>query len=113
MRAKMVQKLREILLTRYIGAILVALLCWQALVVLIERVVQTLFWVINDQRDHSALGSRYSAFPWDSLVFSAVSIALFLLAAYALARWLYPADPQPLTQIHGEDEPSTEQPEQS
>ncbi len=68
----MVQKLREILLTRYIGSILVALLCWQALVVVIERVVQTLFWVINDQRG-----------------------------------------PPPLTPVNGEDEPSTEQPEQS
>jgi hypothetical protein len=109
----MVQKLREILLTRYIGSILVALLCWQALVVVIERVVQTLFWVINDQRDRSALGSPHSAFPWDNFVFSGVTITLYLLGAYALARWLYPADPLPLTPVDGGYEPSTEQPEQS
>jgi len=40
----MVEKLREILLTRYIGSILVALLCWQALIVLIENAVRIFFW---------------------------------------------------------------------
>jgi ABC-type sulfate transport system permease component len=87
----MVQKLREILLTRYIGSILIALLCWQPVVVLIENVVRTLFWIIDDQRSHSVLGSSHQPFPWDSLISSAVTIVLYLLIAYSLARWLYPA----------------------
>jgi hypothetical protein len=102
----MVQKLREILLTRYIGSILVAALCWQALIVLIESAVQTLFWVINDQRTHSALESSHPTFRWDNLVFSAVTLTLYLLVAYALAQWLYPADPLPLTPADEEGEPS-------
>jgi uncharacterized membrane protein (DUF4010 family) len=88
----MVEKLREILLTRYIGSILIALLCSQALIVLIERIAQTIFWVINDQRSHSALESSRSSFAWDNLIFSAVTSALYLVVAYVLALWLYPVD---------------------
>jgi len=39
----MVQKLREILLTKYIGSILIALFCWQAAASVIEVVVRTLY----------------------------------------------------------------------
>lgn len=109
----MVQKLREILLTRYIGSILVALLCWQALIVLIENVVRILVWVINDQRAHTAFGSPHPSFPWDTLILSSVSIALYLLTAYLLAQWLYPADPPPSIRTDAADEPSPKLPDPS
>ena len=109
----MFQKLREILLTRYIGSILVALLCWQALIVLIENVVRILFWVINDQRGHTAFGSPHPSFPWDNLILSAVNITLCLLTAYLLAQWLYPADPPPSIPTDSMDEPSPEPPDPS
>jgi hypothetical protein len=89
--AGMVEKIREILLTRYIGSILVALLCWQALVVLVERVVQTMFWIINDQRTRSVLGGSHAPFPWERLISAFATISLYVLTAYWLARWLYPA----------------------
>jgi hypothetical protein len=82
----MIQKLREILLTRYIGSILIALLCSQALIVLIENISRTIFWVINYQRPHSAFEPSHSSFAWDNLIFSAVTIALYLVVAYALAE---------------------------
>jgi len=88
----MVEKLREILLTRYIGSMLIALLCSQAFIVLIEKIAQTIFWIINDQRSRSALDSSHSSFAWDNLIFSAVTGALYLVVAYALAQWLYPTD---------------------
>jgi hypothetical protein len=34
-------------------------------------------------------------FPWDNLILSAVSIALYLLTAYVLAQWLYPPEVLP------------------
>jgi hypothetical protein len=101
----MVEKLREILLTRYIGSILIALLCLQALIVLIEKIVQTLFWFIYDQRSHSVLGSSRSSFAWDNLIFSVVTGALYLAVAYALAQWLYPTDVIPSPQSVGELSP--------
>jgi uncharacterized membrane protein (DUF4010 family) len=105
----MVQKLRETLLTRYIGSILIALLCSQALIVLIEKIAQTIFWVINDQRSHSALEPSHSSFAWDNLIFSAVTCALYLVVAYVLAQWLYPTVAIPSPQ--SDDELSPDQPE--
>lgn len=90
-----VQKLRDILLTRYIGSILIALLCWQALIVGIEKVVRIVLCVIYSQRSHTAFESPQSLFPWDNLILSAVSIALYLLTAYVLAQWLYPPEVLP------------------
>src|ERR1035438_7282584 len=94
----MVEKFREILLTRYIGSILIALLCWQALIVVIEKVVQIVLWFINDQRAHTAFQSPHSLFPWDNLILSGVSVTLYLLTAYSLARWLYPQEALPPVQ---------------
>jgi hypothetical protein len=105
----MVEKLREILLTKYIGSILIALLCSQALIVLIEKIVQTIFWVIYDQRSHSVLESSRSSFAWDNLIFSVVTGALYLAVAYALAQWLYPTNVSPSAQ--GVGELSSDQPE--
>jgi hypothetical protein len=106
----MLKKIHEILLTKYIGSILVALLAWQALVVLIETVLRTSFWFINNQRDHSILGSSRAPLPWDNLVFSAVTVLLYLLLAYFLVRWLYPVDPSPSSLADDEAEPSLDQP---
>jgi hypothetical protein len=94
-RGGMVEKLREILLTRYIGSILIALLCWQALISVIEKLVQIVVWVINDQRAHASFESTHASFPWDSLILAAVDIALYLVTAYTLARWLYPSEALP------------------
>lgn len=86
----MVDKLREILLTQYIGSILVALIASNAVATLTTSFVRNVFWVINDQRTRSVLGSSHPPFPWDDLIYSAATIFLYLAIAYSLARWLYP-----------------------
>ena len=82
---------REILLTQYIGSILVALLVWQAAIEVITIVVRTGFWFYNYRHTESVLGgSSGTPYPWDNLIFAAVTVAVYLLTAYGLARWLYP-----------------------
>jgi hypothetical protein len=84
----MLKKIREILLTQYIGSILVALLVCQALIEMVVTVVRNGFWFFNSRR--SAPVSSGTPYPWDNLIFSLVSAALYLLIAYLMARWLYP-----------------------
>lgn len=105
-------KVREILLTQYIGSILVALLGWQAGVEVITGVVRNGFWFVNHQRTQSVLGPSGTPFPWDNLIFSAVTAVLYLLTAYLLARWLYPATAPPAVS-DADAEQSPDQPEHS
>lgn len=106
----MISKLREILLTQYIGSILVALLVWQAVVEIWTIAVRSGFWAYSRLHSESVMGvvSR-SPFAWDRMIFSAITIVLYLLTAWGLARWLFP----PATQPRGgeaEGEPSSDQP---
>jgi hypothetical protein len=87
----MLSKLREILQTQYIGSILVALLVWQAAIEIVTTVVRTGFWYFNQRHSQSVLVPSGTPYPWENLVFSVVTVALYLLTAYALALWLYPA----------------------
>jgi hypothetical protein len=91
----MLSKLREILLTQYIGSILIGLLVWQAAIELVTRIGRLGFWFSTYLRTESAVGGSSAApFRWDGLVLSVISAALYLLVAYGLARWLYvPATP--------------------
>ena len=108
----MFSKLREILLTQYIGAILVALLVWQAAFEVITVIVRAGFWLFNHRQTESVFGGSSSApFPWDSLVFSVVTVLLYLLTAYGLVRWLYPTEPQ-ISPSDAEGESSEPSPEQ-
>jgi hypothetical protein len=109
---QMIAKLREILLTQYVGAILIALLVLQAAIEVITRAVRIGFWFFNHRHVQSVLGGASNeVFAWDNLVFSAVTAALYLLTAYGLARWLYLlAEPKVEPDIASE---SSEQGEQS
>jgi len=108
----MFSKLRVILLTQYIGSILVALLGWQAMVEIISTVVRSAFWYFNERHSQFVLsGSPGAPYRWDSLIFSAVTVVLYLLTAYALARWLYPsASPPTLTEAAEEQSPDQSEP---
>jgi len=99
----MLTKLREILLTQYIGSILVALLVWQAAIEVVSTLVRTGFWVFNHQRSQSVFRTTSTPFPWDNLVFSAVTLILYLLTAYVLASWLYSAS-RPVTELSPADD---------
>ena len=107
----MFSKLREILLTQYIGSILIALLVWQAAIEVVTTAARTGFWFSSHHHSESVLGGSSGApFPWDNVIFAASTVALYLLTAYGLARWLYPpasTDAQP--DVEGQparDEPS-------
>ena len=83
-------KLREVLLTQYIGAFLIALLAWQAAVEIVTRIVRIGYWLAL--RQHPSLLSDYSRDPfrWDGLILTIVSVGIYLASAYGLGRWLYP-----------------------
>lgn len=79
-------KIREILLTEYIGAILVALLVSDAIIALITLLVGQIYW-------HVALAGRYHESLGHSVLTALVKMLLYLGSAYLLARWLYGAKP--------------------
>ena len=106
----MFSNLRQILLTEYIGSILIALLAVQAAAELVTTVARTGFWFFNRRHTESVFGGSSSApLRWDTLIFDGVKIALYLLAAYGLARWLYPVS-APISQDAIEDNDSSERP---
>ena len=99
----MLSKVREILLTQYIGSILIALLGCQALVVLVTTVVSTASRYVDQQRNQSVLVPSRISVDWDSVVLAGVAIALYLFSAYLLARWLYPtAQPPSASEAEGD-----------
>ena len=79
-------KIREILLTEYIGAILVALLASEAIIALVSLLVSQIYW-------HAAFAGRYHESLGHSILTAAVRMLLYLGSAYLLARWLYGAKP--------------------
>jgi hypothetical protein len=103
----MLSKLREILQTQYIGSILVALLVWQAAIEIVTTVVRSGFWYFNQRRSQSVLVPSGTPYPWDNFVFSAVTVALYLLTAYALALWLYPTT-APAALTDGPEQPQVQ-----
>jgi ABC-type spermidine/putrescine transport system permease subunit I len=109
----MFSKLREILLTQYIGSILIALLVCQAVVEVITTVARTGLWLSNQHQTKSVFGGSSSIpFRWNSFIFAAATVALYLLTAYGLARWLFPISSQAV-QDGTEDHSSLEQSEPS
>jgi len=83
--------IREILLTEYIGAILIAVLIADALSTLITTVVAQISLHVELRRNPALDLHRLS--PTYSLLDAFSRIALYLISAYLIARWLYPAKP--------------------
>jgi len=111
----MLNRIREILLTQYIGSILIALLAVQAGSELISTVVRTGSWVFYEHQNASVL-QRSSSMPfrWDALILAGVKIALYLLTAYGLAQWLHPGT-TPISQdeIEGDSAPEASGPDEA
>jgi hypothetical protein len=80
-------KIREILLTEYIGAILVALLVSDAIIALVTLLVGQIYW-------HAAFAGRYHESLGHSVLTTLVEMLLYLASAYILARWLYSSKPR-------------------
>jgi ABC-type lipoprotein release transport system permease subunit len=81
--------IREILLTEYIGAILIGVLIADAIGALIITGVNQISYSMQS-RHNPVLNSHRLSMTY-SVLDSVVRAALFLLVAYLLARWLYPA----------------------
>lgn len=91
--------IRQILLTEYIGAIVVAVLIADACSALfttgVEQISYHLYFAKLDIPQGHRLSTTYS------LLGTSTRVALYLISAYLLVRWLYPANSE-LAQRGGE-----------
>jgi hypothetical protein len=84
----MLPRIREILLTQYIGAIVTALLILDAISQLIQLTAHAISWgILNGGAEHSAFARRPS--PAEILIPTAIRSALYVTVAYTFVRWLY------------------------
>lgn len=89
------QRIREILLNEYIGAIAIGLLLVQAIGSALRIIGQTVgFYLEKSSRPHGVFAER--GFPWTSVANPAINLVLYLFVIYLLLRWLYlkPAPPE-------------------
>jgi hypothetical protein len=84
------RRIREILLTDYIGAIAIGFISAQAILAFVGAFTTTAAFYVQE-RSHPGVLNRSAVFPWDNLIISFVSVGLYLAAAFLLARWLYPS----------------------
>jgi hypothetical protein len=82
------RKLRQILLTEYIGAIIIGFLLAQALAATISTVVQTISFYLEGRSRSSVFGGR-GGFEFGALVPPAISVILEVVTAFVLIYWLY------------------------
>ncbi len=82
------RKLRQILLTEYIGAIIIGFLLAQALAATISTIVQTISFYMEGRTRSSVFGGR-AGFEFGALVPPAISVILEVLVAFVLIYWLY------------------------
>lgn len=86
----MLERIKQILLTQYIGAIIVAFIGVQGILGVLGVFMQPVFWMLTGQRRTSVfVAPERPAFDWNVLLASTVNAALHLLVAYLLFRWLY------------------------
>lgn len=83
------RRLREILLNEYIGAIAIGFLLAQAIGGIIGVILQPIITYFENRGRPQSIFASQSNFSWPSLVLSAISIVLHLLAAFLLLYWLY------------------------
>ena len=81
-------RIREILVSEYIGAVAIGLILAQAVMNFIGTVVNNvmIYWEIQKSGN---LLSPPQSFSWRSPITSMVDVGLYLLAALLMIRWLY------------------------
>jgi H+/Cl- antiporter ClcA len=87
--------IRNILLTEYIGAILIALLVSEAVAVFVVAIGQQISWYSYFSQ-HPLSETQYRPSHNESILIAITKVALYLLFAYLLARWLYPPQREPV-----------------
>ena len=86
------RRVKEILHTQYIGAIVVAILSAQGITGLISGVLTPLYAYLESQRPFRSVldaSPREFQFPWESLIGTLASVLLNLAFAFALFCWLF------------------------
>lgn len=83
------RRIREILLTQYIGAIVIGMLISQALVGVIGLLMQPILWYQRAERSGSVFGSSSPSFPLSQLLSPALTAVLYIVVSYFLLAWLY------------------------
>ena len=86
------RRIREILLTQYIGAIVVGMLVVQAIAGFISLLMQPVIWYMQARESRSIMQAALPPFPWSKLLPSAITIALYVIVSYLLFVWLYRAE---------------------
>jgi large-conductance mechanosensitive channel len=81
-------RIREILLAEYIGAVAIGLILAQAVMTFITTLVNNVvvYWEI--QKSGSVLTGNQS-FSWKGPITSLVDVGLYLFVAFLMIRWLY------------------------
>jgi hypothetical protein len=82
------RKVRQILLTEYIGAIIIGFLLAQALAATISTIVQSISLYLEGRSRSSDFGGP-RGFEFGALVPPAISVILEVLTAFILIYWLY------------------------
>jgi hypothetical protein len=93
--------IREILLTEYIGAILVAALIADAFAALITTTITQAAYYVQSRHDQFANVHRMS--PIYAALEALCRIVFYLSIAYLIAHWLYPAG---ITAVRHTDKPA-------
>ncbi len=88
------KRLREVLLTQYIGAITIGFLLAQMVTAIVSGIVQIGVNYSWASREPSSImrGAASVAFPWKTLIYLLTTAALELLIAFLMIRWLYGGD---------------------
>lgn len=87
------RRLREILLTQYIGAITIGLILAQGIIGLIRVVVEPLDWYVRTGDSQGSVLFSAKAprplFPWEGFILGVVDFLLYFVVCYLMVRWLY------------------------
>ncbi len=85
-------RIREILLTQYIGAIVIGMLIAQALMRVIGLLMEPVIWYQQARSSGSVLDSNSSSFPFSRMLSPTLTVILYVVASYLLLAWLYGAE---------------------
>ena len=88
------KRLREVLLTQYIGAITIGFVLAQMVIAVVSGIVQIGVNYSWASREPSSVmgGTATVAFPWKTLIYLLTTALLELVIAFVLIRWLYAGD---------------------
>jgi uncharacterized membrane protein YwzB len=82
-------RLKEVLLNQYIGAITIGFILGEATIRLVNELANAIgtYWAIQQLRG-SVMGEPRS-FPWTNFITAMVSVAVQFAVGFFLMRWLY------------------------